>query len=178
MCEGSITKRRRGGGRPGPVVFILFALIILSAGCEQGIVSTSRQTIPDASWAAGDTLSFPFHMDDTSSLHDLLIYVRNTTDYPYRNIYFFIDTRFPDGQLMHDTLEFMLSDPAGNWLGNGKGFYRENRILYRYNTRFAQPGDYRMSFVHAMRTDTLEGIDELGLIIRKAKYYMNSNGEK
>jgi len=115
-------------------------------------------------------MSYSVEITDTLNLYDFIVSLRNTTNYPYSNIYLFIHTRFPEGQISTDTLEFMLSDQFGKWLGSGKGFYRENDILYRYNLRFQQPGEYKFDIVHAMRADTLTGIDEVGFTLRHAKY--------
>ena len=145
--------------------------------CVQGVVFSEQKPLDDSKWYIRDTVKFSVNVEDTLNLYDFIISLRNTTDYPYSNIFLFINTVFPEGQRSVDTLEYTMADQYGKWLGTGRGFYRDNDILYRYNLRFAQPGDYRFEIVHAMRADTLVGIDEVAFTLRHAKHN-TKNGKK
>jgi gliding motility-associated lipoprotein GldH len=157
---------------------LLAAALLSLVACRQDSIYTRQFHLADALWTSGDTLRFETAVDDTNGLYDLVIALRNTTDYPYSNIYFFIHTHFPQGQVSVDTLQYLLADPYGQWLGSGRGFLRDHSILYRYNIRFSQAGLYRFNIVHAMRNDTLTGIDELGFTLRHAKYPQKDGREK
>lgn len=175
-----IKKISTASARKRSVDFALSIILILVFGlasCNTKVIFSEQKPLPDAKWDVRDTVMFSLNIEDTLGLYDFVISLRNTTDYPYSNIFLFINTVFPEGQRSVDTLEYMLADQYGKWLGSGRGFYRDNDILYRYNLRFAQPGPYRFEIVHAMRTDTLVGIDEVAFTLRHAKH-LPKNGEK
>ena len=67
-----------------------------------------------------------------------------------------------------DTIEFILADQTGRWLGKGWGNLKENDILLKSNLTFPLSGDYSFLVQHAMRKDTLHGISNIGLRIEKS----------
>ncbi len=86
-------------------------------------------------------------------------------NYPFANIYMFLDTRFPDGRIARDTVECQLADYDGRWLGKGSGSIKSNRFLFQKAVRFRQKGNYAFTFEQAMRTSELKGIRDVGLEI-------------
>lgn len=128
--------------------------------------------IPNARWAVSDKATLKLDVTDTVSQHNFYINVRNTEAYPYRNLYVFVKTTFPNEKVKKDTVGIILADNTGKWLGSGSGFlnssqHLSNTILYQYNKRFPIPGEYRFEIEQAMRTDTLVGIQNIGLKIDK-----------
>ena len=85
--------------------------------------------------------------------------------YAYRNLYLFLTTRLPNNNRTRDTLELILADPQGNWLGKGFGALHDNQILVRRNLSFPLAGRYTFSLQQAMRQDVLEGVADVGIRI-------------
>jgi len=136
-------------------------------GCDRNkLYDESLPTRNDA-WPKDSTMSFRVPVDDTSSTYRFFINVRNTTAYRYNNIYFFLTTRFPGGELSRDTIECLLAAKDGTWLGKGTGRYRDNQIPIRGNIRFPVKGTYTISLTQAMREDVLNGISEAGIRLEK-----------
>jgi gliding motility-associated lipoprotein GldH len=153
---------------------VIFALLLLITGCgDENLVYERNVEIPDARWAVSDDATLEVNIDDTVSQHNFFINVRNTEKYPYRNLYVFLKTTFPNGKFSKDTIGIVLADATGEWVGSGSGFlnssqHRSNRILYQYNKRFPLSGTYQFEIEQAMRTDTLRGIKNIGLRIEKS----------
>ena len=145
----------------------IFTLFLLLISCDSNRVYDESRQIPDASWEQENILHFETEITDLESLYNFYINIRNTTDYKYSNIYFFINTSFPSGEIAHDTLECILADHRGKWLGKGFGKIKESHILFKSRFRFPQKGNYRFDVEHAMRIDTLEGIADVGIRIEK-----------
>jgi gliding motility-associated lipoprotein GldH len=80
-------------------------------------------------------------------------------------LYLFLQTRFPNGNVSRDTLEIVLANAEGKWLGKGWGDIREDHVLLRKQLRFPLGGTYAFSVWQAMRQDTLKGIQDIGIQI-------------
>lgn len=155
--------------------FIGFLLLVVAlASCaDDNLVFEQNVEIPNAEWAVTDRAILDVEITDTVNQHHFFLNVRNTEAYPYRNLYVFVKTSFPNGKSSHDTVGVVLADATGQWVGDGSGYlssssHHSNAILYQYNKRFPLSGTYRFEIEQAMRTDTLVGIRDIGLRIEKA----------
>jgi gliding motility-associated lipoprotein GldH len=151
-----------------PSHILILTLLLLSA-CTQPSQVNQMHRFSGDTWESGEWVSFDFRIDDTLKSYDFFIHLRHSTAYPFQNLYLFADSRFPSGASHRDTLEFILAAPDGRWLGKGFGGYKYNDILIRKNIVFPDVGQYRFRFVQAMRTDTLNGLRDLGIRIRKSE---------
>jgi gliding motility-associated lipoprotein GldH len=95
--------------------------------------------------------------------------LRNAGNYPYSNIFLFVNTYFPSGTIDKDTVEIMLASPDGKWMGKGLGDIWDNRILFKRNVTFPEKGKYRFEISQAMRLNPLPGITDAGMRIEKVK---------
>ena len=64
-------------------------------------------------------------------LFNYLIGLRNNNDYLYANIFFFVDVESPDGERQIDTLQYLLAEPGGKWLGSGVGEIKFNLFKFK-----------------------------------------------
>jgi len=147
---------------------ISFLLCLYS--CNTGTIFSENRLIKNEKWNSKDTLKFIFQVEDTLSAYELLVNIRNTTDYKYSNFFLFIHILFPDQKRADDTLECMLTDDMGKWLGKGHGKIKDNRILYRKNILFPRKGMYKVLIVHGMREENLRGISDIGFMVTKQKH--------
>lgn len=148
-----------------PVAFSVF--IILS--CDPGRVYEKNIRIPDGIWAWNDPVRFEVFVEDTIVPHNLYINVRNTGMYPLSNLYMFVTTIAPSGHQIMDTVQIILADEKGKWLGDGLGDLWDNQRLYKEQVRFAQKGKYVFEFEQAMRLEKLPFIMDVGLRVERAK---------
>jgi gliding motility-associated lipoprotein GldH len=84
------------------------------------------------------------------------------------NLYMFITTTAPSGHSIVDTVEVVLADDKGKWLGSGLGDIWDLQQPYKQNVRFAQRGSYSFEFEQAMRVERLPFILDVGLRVEKA----------
>ncbi len=148
-------------------VVVAFFISIVLFSCNGNSVYKDYEKIPDRLWNKDYQTSFEFEIEDTSQRHQVDILIRNAGMYPFSNLWIFIHQTSPDGYTQTDTLECILADEAGKWLGDGMGDIWDNEILWRRNYKFPQTGKYTYSIEHAMRTDILPGIMDVGLNIKK-----------
>ncbi len=150
----------------------LVAAFLLASCADENRVFEENVEIPNEKWTVSEKAILEAEINDTLSSHNFLINVRNTERYPYRNLYLFVKTVFPNGKSSKDTVGIVLADATGRWIGNGGGYlnsssHLSNTIMYQYNRRFPLSGTYRFEIEQAMRADTLVGIKNIGLRIEK-----------
>lgn len=150
-----------------PPVFLTFFLGLLLFSCGKQTLFDDYAKIPDNQWDRTKPVKFDFNIQDTLQPADLYINIRNTTDYRYSNIYLFLHTRFPDGKTAKDTIECILANPDGSWIGKGYSGIKENKIKLREAMKFRQAGRYHLEIEQAMRVEVLEGISNIGIRIQK-----------
>jgi len=145
------------------VILLLAVPVFLS--CDSKRFYENNKKIEEGVWKRSDKIRFEVLIPDTLRRYDLFLNVRNDLDYPYANLYFFIDTQAPSGKSSRDTVECQLADYAGKWLGKGIGSVKFNRFLVQKSFRFRQPGKYVFELEQAMRVNDLKGIRDVGLRI-------------
>lgn len=144
---------------------LVSSLLFLS--CDREQVYDTYHTVDNKGWHRHDTLVFNPQISDTALLYNLIIKVRHNTGYRYRNLFLFTRTRFPDGGFTRDTIELMLAKKDGEWLGRGYGAIRTTRQMILQQARFRHEGTYTFELNQAMRTDSLRGIEDIGIRIEK-----------
>lgn len=148
-------------------VFFLSVVQFLSS-CDSKRIFDDNVEIPKMVWNVDSIVKLEVDIADTVIPTNFYVNVRNSEGYPYSNLYLFIKTKFPNGQQSNDTLECMLADEKGQWLGNGMGDIYDNQIPFKRNVRFPVPGKYIFELQHGMRTSNLPLIIDVGLRIEKA----------
>ena len=147
---------------------LYFLLIIACYSCNSDAVYQKNYEIEQGIWHYKNKLEFEVNVTDTLSLNDFYISLRNTNDYPYQNLYLYIKTILPNNRIAMDTVECILADDKGKWLGSGLGDIKSNKILFRKELRFVNAGKYLFIIQHGMRKEELEGVIDVGLIIQKS----------
>lgn len=141
--------------------------ILTVVACDRNVVFEENLTIKDNNWSSEQPLQFKATIKDSLAAHNVYINIRNASHYPFSNIFLFLNTTFPDGQIDRDTLEIMLATPEGKWMGDGLGDIWDNRVLFKRNVSFPQTGEYIFQLTQAMRLDPLPGIMDAGMRIEK-----------
>lgn len=148
------------------ILWLGIGLLTLSS-CNSNVIFNKSVNI-DKAWNKNDSINFDFEITDTLAEYNFYINIRHSVAYAYRNIYFFVRTEFPNGNVSRDTIECLLADVRGKWYGKGLGDIKENKILIRKNLQFPVSGFYHINFVQAMREDELSGLSDVGIQISKS----------
>lgn len=148
-----------------PVLLLLTALLF--SACNPKVIYDDTKELPGGVWSEDITVRFDVEINSADQPTSFYLNVRHTTDYGYANLYLFISTTYPNGELARDTVECMLADRSGKWLGKGITNIRDNQVLLRRGLRFPVNGTYIFEIEQAMREPLLEGITDIGLRIVK-----------
>lgn len=139
------------------------------SSCNKNIVFSEYKTIADGQWFAKEKASFDLDITDTQTLNNIYLMVRHSEAYPYNNIFLFVTTKYPDGKVLTDTMEVILANQKGAWLGSGMGDIYDFKVPIKKNVRFPLGGKYQFSFEQGMRVDPLPMIMDFGFEIEKSK---------
>ncbi len=150
-------------------IIIGFSLVILFVSCDQSRVYEKNTKIPNSIWDQNNPVHFEVTISDTITPYNLYINVRNSGMYPMQNLFLFITTTAPSGHSVKDTIQIMLADNKGKWLGKGLGDIWDLQRPYKKNVRFAQTGKYMFDFEQAMRLEKLPFIMDVGLRVEKTE---------
>ncbi|MFM2207014.1 MAG: gliding motility lipoprotein GldH [Bacteroidota bacterium] len=144
---------------------VFFLLILSATACDDSVLLDEHVRVKDEQWASSDVVRLETDIADTIHPYNLYINLRHAGSYRYSNLFLFLDTYMPDGGHARDTVELTLADERGQWLGEGMGDVRDNRILFKRGFVFPGSGHYRFELTQAMRVDPLPGIKDAGMCI-------------
>jgi gliding motility-associated lipoprotein GldH len=149
------------------ILFLLLGMFFYS--CDKARIFEQNQDIPESGWNSKAILKYEVQITDPATPANFYINIRNADGYPYSNLYLFIKTVFPNGKMSNDTLECILADEKGKWMGSGMGDIYDNQIPFKRNVRFPLAGKYTFEIQHGMRTDIVPLIMDIGLRIEKGE---------
>ncbi|MCL1937569.1 MAG: gliding motility lipoprotein GldH [Candidatus Azobacteroides sp.] len=146
-------------------IFAGICFFLLSA-CRQNEMYFEFRSLANAEWDKREVLRFEVPVNETASTYDVLLEVRNNNDYPFRNLWLFVDYQTPDGKVRSDTIDVELADAYGKWYGKGIHLYTYT-FPYEWNVQYPDTGIYIYAVRHGMRVNPLKGISDIGLRISK-----------
>jgi gliding motility-associated lipoprotein GldH len=146
--------------RVNSILVLCLAWVLNS--CDSNRVYEENFSVENNVWNYEDVKTFAFDITDTLSPLDLYVNIRTTSDYQYSNLYVYLYSAYPNGYSDKDTLEFILAEQDGKWLGESSGTVIENQILISRGGRFPYSGKYTFKIQHAMREKDLPEIIDIG----------------
>ena len=137
---------------------VLIGTIVIFISCDNSIVFEEYKSFENQIWSADSSVFFNYSISDTICSHQFVIKVRHTTNYEFQNLFLFVkDTKT-------DTLELLLANKEGEWLGKGVGDVREVEFVYRKDKAFPKKGNFTFEIEQAIRYGKLEKIQHLNNI--------------
>ena len=142
-------------------------LLFFVASCSNKGNFLFNEAFPEEGWSKFHKPAFTASIGDTLSAYDISVSLRNTHEYPFRNIFLFITTTSPTGLSIKDTIEYQLANEKGKWYGKGLGDLHNVTLAFKTNIIFPESGDFSFKIEQGMRKDLLPGILDVGLIIKQ-----------
>ncbi len=122
--------------------------------------------VEGAQWDRNTSFDFAVEVTDTLSYYNVFLEVRSKENYPYRNLWLFVNQKAPEGSIQKDTINCELADIYGKWYGRGSTLHTLS-LPFEQNIRFSISGTYLYSIKQGMRENKLNGISDIGLRIVK-----------
>jgi len=150
-------------------ILAVFYVLVMFTGCSTSSENVDMKNL-NGNWKKNAEQKFNFKVNDAQDPKNIIFVVRNNNDYPYSNIRFIVNfSDLKTNKKSIDTLNYILAKPNGEWIGKGFGDTKETLFQYKLNYKFPQNGNYSIGVIHAMRTDNLKGIEDIGVKIETAK---------
>jgi gliding motility-associated lipoprotein GldH len=148
-------------------ILALTCIVVALISCNNSIVFEEYKNFENQKWNSDSIVFFDYSISDTISKNIIKIKLRHTTDYEFQNLFLFIHSE------VKDTVELILANKEGMWLGKGIGDIREFEFEYNSPKLFSQKGDYSFKIEQAMRygshekIQALKNVLSLGVSIKK-----------
>jgi len=147
-------------------LLILF-ISILFISCEEDVFYSGKVNIENSTWDYKTIPVFTFSVQDTTKLYDILLTMKHSDEYEYQNVYLKFITEFPSGKSFNDKISIEMADKTGKWFGNcSRGKCTLDLVLQK-NAFFNETGRVKISVKQFTRTNKLQGIHNLRLIIKE-----------
>ena len=133
--------------------------IVMFISCDSSIVFEEYKSFENQKWNTDRAAFFNYANSDTTSKNTIKIKLRHTVEYEFQNLFLFIETD------VVDTVELMLANKQGMWLGSGIGDVREFEFDYQNGKLFSKKGIYSFKIEQAMRYGLAEKIQILNNVL-------------
>jgi len=137
----------------------LIGTIVMFISCDSSIVFEEYKSFENQNWNTDSAAFFNYTITDTTSTNTVKIKLRHTVEYEFQNLILFVETD------VIDTVELMLANKEGMWLGGGIGDVREFEFEYQNAKLFSKKGNYSFKIEQAMRYGMAEKIQVLNNVL-------------
>lgn len=121
-------------------------------------------TLENAEWPYARTLVFTPDLPDSTDVGQIELVLRHTHGFRYSNIWLELSYDTSDSTVVADTLNIRLADSFGHWLGSGSGASYSITSTIADSAALCSGRPIRLR--HIMRSDTLTGVEQVGLVFR------------
>ncbi len=146
-------------------------LVLLLSACDENRVFEENMDFEESQWLADSVASFEFEISDSDQAYNIYWNVRNSLNYPYRNLYltYYLEDTLGN-RIATDLHNMLLFDPkTGEPYGSGFGDIFSHQIMALPDYRFDTAGIYRIRLEQYMRTDTLQEVLSVGVRVEEAE---------
>jgi len=137
----------------------LIGTIVMFISCDSSVVFEEYKSFENQNWNTDSAAFFNYTITDTTSFNTVKIKLRHTVEYEFQNLFLFIETD------VIDTVELILANKEGMWLGSGVGDVREFEFEYQNAKLFSKKGNYSFKIEQAMRYGVAEKIQVLNNVL-------------
>ena len=149
------------------VALYIFGLFVLIS-CSNKQTTEQYKVFSEQKWNTDSVVVFSLNKKDSITPQDIVLKIRHSTEYKFQNLYVF--TLFRG---FVDTVEIVLSEKNGKWLGKGFGDIREIDIVLMKNVVLETNSKNKIIIEQAMRygdsseITNLDGIIAVGISTHK-----------
>jgi gliding motility-associated lipoprotein GldH len=109
---------------------------------------------------------FDVEIPDTTNYYTITIMLRTTTDYAYNNLWFFLHSKTPKGQVGKEPIEIKIAHPDGSWIGEKSGTVVETKVQFTHR-KFPQAGKYTFTFEQGITEQVIKEVMDISYTVTK-----------
>ena len=124
--------------------------------------------VPKSGWNKDLSFSFTPQWADSAARYDVVLAVRHTADYRFRNLSLVVDLIDSAAHVDRRKVNFILADSHGNWTGAGFGALYQSRVVVAQDV---DPMKVKSIVVwQAMNNvDCVKDVTDVGIIVEQSK---------
>jgi len=149
------------------IIIATSMLLLILVSCDNNVIFSESKNIESGIWNINEGVEFDANIDDITTFFNFYIEIDINEDFLTNNLWLFISTQSPSGNIQSDTLVYYIADETGKWFGNKRGEIIKNKFLYKSNIRFPEKGIYNFKILHGMRENDLPEISKIGIRIEE-----------
>ena len=154
-------------------IFTYSIIFILLFSCESE--NTHYHSFTDSSWNYQDDIKFDIITEDSTQVRISNISIRYNTSYKYQNIIFFLHHSYKENIISTDTIELLLAEDNGKWIGKGKSNIKELSTTTLSPKKY-QNGTHYFSLELSMRDNSSIELEKLNGI-SDISFYLTTENE-
>lgn len=153
---------------PLKLLCCLALITVAFASCIKLDLYEKQVAIPGQKWYYDNDPHFTFHIDDTTSLYNVLLVLRHTDLYQYNNIWLRVGLKSPADSFSFQNINIKLASDARGWDGTGMDdIYEVRKNISAAPFTFKKQGDYTFSVQQIMRENPLPYVLNVGIRVEK-----------
>lgn len=149
----------------------MIGVFLILSGCDQSRVYELDHDLHGHFWGAKEIQAFEFAITDSTQLYNIFYRVRNSSDYPYARIFVKYSLVDQANKELQSKLvsNYLFDQKSGVPLGSsGIGDKFDHQFLIIDRKKFNTVGKFKVTLEQFMRTDTLSGVESIGIRVEKA----------
>lgn len=147
---------------------IILILALLFASCGEQPLFEKSYSFKGNQWTQNVKPAFRVDIQDTTQAYNFTITFRVTTDYAYNNVWFYLNTKTPDGLTAREPFEMKITNPDGSWAGKKTGTVVETQLNFN-RRKLPKKGSYYFTLEQGVTMKALDEVLDIGLNVDVAK---------
>ena len=150
-------------------IILLLLYLYLFTSCTGYVIYSDKSEIESGIWEIKDSIVISASISDIEKICNVYINLDIDENFLTNNLWLFISTKSPSGNIQSDSLMFYITDSKGKWFGKKRKSKISNKFLYKNHIRFPEKGSYIFSIKHGMRNKDLPKVHSVGVSIEEAE---------
>jgi len=142
----------------------ILVLLVFLGSCGDAPLYNKSYSFTNNSWDQDVKPVFKVNISDTTASYTAQITIRTTTDYGYNNLWFFIHSKTPGGEVDRIPVEVKIANPDGSWIGETSGTIVENTVYFR-DLKFPQKGNYIFTFEQGITEQSAKNVMDISYAV-------------
>ena len=147
---------------------IVLILTLLLVSCGGQPVFEKSYSFKGNSWSQKVKPAFKIAIEDTTKAYNFTITFRVTTDYAYNNVWFYLNTKTPDGKTAREPFEIKITNSDGTWAGVKTGTVVETNLNFN-RRKLPKKGNYYFTLEQGVTMNKLDEVLDVGLRVEETK---------
>ncbi len=151
-------------------LFSIICCMFLLISCTEERYFEDNYDFNDRIWNMEETAEFNFEIDSVELPYQIKLNIRNTMDYPYRNLYIKYQLKDSSYLMEEKLLNLKLfEDKTGKPYGNHQSDIYSHQLILQDSVYFPEKGKYKIALKQYMREEELKGMVSAGIRIEQLR---------